>query len=664
MFCSQPVFTGSTAFAKEYQDQDEILSDLNSGWQPNDLELNCSAELYNILSADDFRELYRLLIKAGVGYTDVGISYNDRQNYIEISDLNYNGLPWAECRSDEDVMRAEERFAADKQDHILLCTDDLFSQLLENHHVNLYAAQNGIEDLSMMYNTGLGIFIIEDLYPFTVPYAVVNDYVEFSAVIDSFAESEIDEFYIVFKPELFNKILNNSYEMTIMTGSSRLSDYAAYADPGSCTYNFYRAEYTDIPREICLSANDVREAIERMGTIGISEFELLFPDTSLYDTLCENHFELLHQIEAEAGMVKSEMRYGSGRIIYSETEIEADVTALATLDDVIAYTGSQISADKHDIHLFCTAELYRSLLGDLTEFAVFHEGMNRIYDLTALFGINDYSISASEATHLITIHINAFFPGTAIIRAVRSGNTGSLSQRETAVRQAAEEIAAEAMKFDDPLERALFIHDWICTHTVYRDDESKDEDDTAIGSILNGEANCDGYSDAFYLIGTLAGLSIRYQHGDSLDKSALDQLASITHIWNLIEIDGSWRLIDVTWDDDEHGFTHVWFNAGMDFAERTHSWNRDMSVDLIPKTERTLPFSNEFYVHNEQEMQSVGRTAGERELSEFYVLFEDPSLVRSSQAVVDQVLDLASNSMLHYTWNDKIGLLGFYDVTW
>jgi len=161
------------------------------------------------------------------------------------------------------------------------------------------------------------------------------------------------------------------------------------------------------------------------------------------------------------------------------------------------------SGGSDDIHLFCAPDLFEALLGSVRDLSAVNKSLSRIYDLTAHTGIFDYDISISNAANVINIHINALYPGRAVTRAERTGDRTGLSARELDVWSAASQIAG-VLRMEDPLMTAKLVHDWICDHVVYVDDETTDEDDTAIGAILNGRANCDGYADAFYLIGSLA----------------------------------------------------------------------------------------------------------------------------------------------------------------
>ena len=60
---------------------------------------------------------------------------------------------------------------------------------------------------------------------------------------------------------------------------------------------------------------------------------------------------------------------------------------------------------------------------------------------------------------------------------------------------------------------------------------------SAVSALVRGRANCQGFSDAYYLLGTLAGLCVGYQAGFK------DRLP---HLWNTVLLDGRWQAVDVT----------------------------------------------------------------------------------------------------------------------
>ena len=91
-------------------------------------------------------------------------------------------------------------------------------------------------------------------------------------------------------------------------------------------------------------------------------------------------------------------------------------------------------------------------------------------------------------------------------------------------------------------EQIRVIHDYIINHTEY--DKLKTENindttyksNTAYGVLFEGYGICSGYSDAMKLF---------------LDKLNIInyKISNDQHIWNLVNLDGVWYHLDLTWDD-------------------------------------------------------------------------------------------------------------------
>lgn len=90
------------------------------------------------------------------------------------------------------------------------------------------------------------------------------------------------------------------------------------------------------------------------------------------------------------------------------------------------------------------------------------------------------------------------------------------------------------------------IHDYIINNTVYDNEKAdnlhnqdyvaKYRSQTAYGPLIEGFGICGGYSDAMTLF---------------LNKMNLKnyKISSDNHVWNLVNLDGSWYHLDLTWDD-------------------------------------------------------------------------------------------------------------------
>ena len=171
-------------------------------------------------------------------------------------------------------------------------------------------------------------------------------------------------------------------------------------------------------------------------------------------------------------------------------------------------------------------------------------------------------------------------------------------------------------------------------------------------------ADCDGYSDAFYLVGTLAGLKIRFQHGNAKNTGFYGFLDSTTHMWNLIELNGTWRLVDLTWDDSDDGISRTWFNLGDDRASRSHIWNRDMSVTLLEKTDLSSRPENEFSVTTSEEMEKAITRALDQGFLRFDLIFDDESFSAKDEAL--RLIGRKFNGSVSYAWDEHVRLLTIY----
>ena len=83
---------------------------------------------------------------------------------------------------------------------------------------------------------------------------------------------------------------------------------------------------------------------------------------------------------------------------------------------------------------------------------------------------------------------------------------------------------------------------------------------TSYGMIANGTAVCEGYSKAMQLLSSYAGLRCMVTEGTA---------GSVRHMWNAVNIDGSWYYLDVTWCDG--GFViYNYFNITESVLKKTH----------------------------------------------------------------------------------------------
>ncbi|MDD6189074.1 MAG: transglutaminase domain-containing protein [Clostridiales bacterium] len=111
-------------------------------------------------------------------------------------------------------------------------------------------------------------------------------------------------------------------------------------------------------------------------------------------------------------------------------------------------------------------------------------------------------------------------------------------------------------------EKALYVYDAIAARCTY---SAEDElGDTAYGALTQGKALCQGYSKAFQLVMQSLGLRCLFVSSEAM-----------VHGWNIIELDGSFYQLDLTWDDSGDMGTHAYFNMSDELAQKlSHVYDR------------------------------------------------------------------------------------------
>ncbi len=98
------------------------------------------------------------------------------------------------------------------------------------------------------------------------------------------------------------------------------------------------------------------------------------------------------------------------------------------------------------------------------------------------------------------------------------------------------------------------LHDYLCNNIVYINDYASCHD--AYGALVNGEAVCQGYAEAFKLFCDKYRVPCVCITGTASGGA---------HMWNAVQMeDGKWYLLDATWDDQEaYGIFTDFFLIGL-----------------------------------------------------------------------------------------------------
>ncbi|MCR5834529.1 MAG: hypothetical protein K6G55_07780 [Selenomonadaceae bacterium] len=194
------------------------------------------------------------------------------------------------------------------------------------------------------------------------------------------------------------------------------------------------------------------------------------------------------------------------------------------------------------------------------------------------------------------------YPGERVAYAYLHNDTSFLTDDEQQLYDVAVEIVDEANDFaanhsSPALYKQLYIHDAIIERTSYYTENPQPSSarfQTAFGALIDGKANCQGYTDAFYMLGTMCGLDVDKINGYTNKES---------HVWNTITFgDGKYYFVDLTWDDASFTFAdtgeyngYIYFNAPTDVAAATHKWSKKYAPNMVKTPDgRYFYYTTEF----------------------------------------------------------------------
>ena len=145
------------------------------------------------------------------------------------------------------------------------------------------------------------------------------------------------------------------------------------------------------------------------------------------------------------------------------------------------------------------------------------------------------------------------YPGTRVANAYLSGNTINLTYEECELYNKAVEIAVEAQKYSNPVDKEWYIYNEIRRRTKFQSHSNEN----AIGALIIGFTNCQGYSDAFYMLGRMCGLDVMRISGKVLNKYGEWE----GHQWNVITFDNGNTYYHVDVSSYNENNPRKYFNA-------------------------------------------------------------------------------------------------------
>jgi len=170
----------------------------------------------------------------------------------------------------------------------------------------------------------------------------------------------------------------------------------------------------------------------------------------------------------------------------------------------------------------------------------------------------------------------------SVLYAWQTGDTSELSVLNLAVLEAAKAVIDEIITEDmSDYDKELAIHDYITAHYEYDPEElSHDENanpnpnnDNPYGMLVDGVGICKGYTYTFQLFMDMLSITCISIEGTAGEKNP--------HAWNMVQLDGKWYCVDVTWDDTVDG-PHRFFNVTSQYLRETyHQWDESKTPEAL-----------------------------------------------------------------------------------
>ncbi len=113
-----------------------------------------------------------------------------------------------------------------------------------------------------------------------------------------------------------------------------------------------------------------------------------------------------------------------------------------------------------------------------------------------------------------------------------------LKQAQSSFDSAVQTLVSGAASYSTEIEQELYVHDAINAKASYN--ANADMNQSAYSALVNGSTVCAGYARAFQYVMQELGYTVYYCTGTADGGD---------HAWNIIEIEGEFYNIDLTWDD-------------------------------------------------------------------------------------------------------------------
>ena len=219
--------------------------------------------------------------------------------------------------------------------------------------------------------------------------------------------------------------------------------------------------------------------------------------------------------------------------------IAAAAAAVLLCAGASAYAGEDIYRVKgFDDNQIALAELFKSTLEsfveeevDISKYNVTYDEFEDIYTTVLMNEPELYYVNVVQASlrYRSDEHILGFKP-------IYNCAYGELESRDKKIEKFSKSVMKGIGKNWSDEEKVLYVHDRLAAHITYYDGDETEFGRNIYDAFAKSSSVCVGYALGFqYFM-------------DKLDIPCIN-VTTDDHIWNMVEIDGQWYHVDVTWDD-------------------------------------------------------------------------------------------------------------------